>query len=686
MTRASKDLRALARMAGLDVDYVNWRGQPAIASDEAIRQMLAAFEPELGIAVEADDALAQLEQQQWSEVVGPAVVAWDGDLEVVMRVAADRDAAWTVDVEMEDGRAFTARGSLFDLPADSHAYPGGRAHCARRARVFLDGAWGYGTLTWRVGDTAGQAMVIAAPTRAWRPPGPASKCWGVFAPVYGLASRTSGAAGDLSSLRTLMRAVERSGGRYVATLPLLAAFFAESSGEFSPYSPVSRMFWNEVYLDLPRLGAELGVEVPVPAIASGRNIDYREQYAWRRPVIDRLTAACFADSARREAVCAWATEHGVWDYAAFRAIGEVRREPWRVWPEPTRSGIGVMRTREDALHSGAESVRVDSHVFAQWAMSQQLGALRNSKAALYLDLPVGVSIDAYDVWRYRHLFLTSLAAGAPPDALFLGGQNWGLPPVSPIALRRDKYRYWIDCVRHHVRVSGLLRIDHVMGLFRLYCVPEGRPATDGVYLRYPAGDLLAILTLESARAHCAVAGEDLGTVPDYVRPAMAKHGLYRLHVGQWHFPSHPGDVSDPAPADSIASLNTHDTATFAGWWTGADITDKRELGLIDEAQERSERQARDASKAAVAAMAADYPSSDPLQSAMTAVTVELARGPAAVVLVALDDVALERVPHNVPGTTSERPNWHRCVEGWETAVDSEVIQAVAAIRPRVVDA
>ena len=274
---------------------------------------------------------------------------------------------------------------------------------------------------------------------------------------------------------------------------------------------------------------------------------------------------------------AWAQQLGAYDYAAFRAIGEQRRTGWREWPAPWRDGTPVIETRSQALALGADGARLTSHVVAQWAMQQQLEALGTEHVGLYLDLPVGVNCDAYEVWRDRHLFLTELAAGAPPDALFLGGQDWGLPPLSPIALRRDRYRYLIRCVQHHMKVSRMLRIDHVMGLFRLYCVPHGRPATDGVYLRYPADELFAILTLESHRAGCALVGEDLGTVPDQVRPAMARHGMFRLHVGQWFFPPRIGDPPIASPPESVASLNTHDTPTFAGWWRGADIDDRRDL-------------------------------------------------------------------------------------------------------------
>jgi len=318
-------------------------------------------------------------------------------------------------------------------------------------------------------------------------------------------------------------------------------------------------------------------------------------------------------------------------------------------------------------------------------MQQQLEQLAGGKVGLYLDLPVGVNCDAYEVWRQRHLFLIDVAAGAPPDPLFLGGQDWGLPPLSPIALRRDRYRYFIRCVQHHMKVSSMLRIDHVMGLFRLYCVPQGRPATDGVYLRYAYDELFAILTLESHRNQCALVGEDLGTVPPQVRPAMARHGMFRIHVGQWFFPSTPGERPGPAPAAAVASLNTHDTATFAGWWRGGDIDDRRGLGLITAEQEAAERVERDAQRTALLAFAQASPSGiavgDPLtdvERAMVGATADLALGPAEVVLVALDDLALEPFPHNVPGTVDERPNWQRRIERWADALDEQRAAAPAA--------
>jgi 4-alpha-glucanotransferase len=690
-------LRELANAAGIDVTYTNWRDEPTSASDESVLAALRALAPDLGIKIDrAEDApaaLGVLERERWHRLVPHVVIGWDGSIVVPFSVPAESDFEWEIEVTTESGRVVRAHGKLFDLPADSHAWPGGVVHCVRRATVFLDGENGYHSAKWKTGGEQGEAFAIAAPTMAWGGPGHGPKRWGVFAPVYGLASQQTGQAGDLGTLARLFAAVERRGGRYVATLPILAAFL-DTPYQFSPYSPASRLFWNELYLDLAPLAAEVGIAVPsAPPLVPGTRIDYRAQYAWRRAALDPIANA-FALGAKGNTIDTWARETGAYDYAAFRAIGEQRRSGWWDWPAPWRDSVPMVETRSQAISLGADEHRVTTHVVAQWAMQQQLSALASSSSVgLYLDLPVGVNGDAYEVWRHRNLFITELAAGAPPDALFLGGQNWGLPPLSPAALQRDRYRYFIRCLQHHMRVSTMLRVDHVMGLFRLYCVPQGRSATDGVYIRYPAEELLAIVTLESQRARCAVVGEDLGTVPDHVRPAMARHSLFRLHVGQWYLPAEIGDAPGKSPAESVASLNTHDTPTFAGWWRGADIDDRRDLELIDAAQDQRERVERDTQRAALLAFAGANAATDSLtevERAMVAATTDLAVGPAEVVLVALDDLALDPFPHNVPGTVEQRPNWQRRVERWADALDENAASpaaaatmiAVTAARPR----
>lgn len=665
----SDRLRQLANAAGFDPEYKSYKGDHVSSSDETLRQALAT------IGIDADRADVEvLQKMGWQEIVPPVVLAWDGELKLPFSVPAESDDDWECEVTTEQGGLFRAHGRLFDLPGDGHAWPGGVVHCKRTATVYLEGQLGYHTLKWTTAGGHGEALVIAAPSKAWGQPGYGMKRWGVFAPVYGLASRETGPCGDLSTLKRLMDSVADRGGSYVSVLPILAQFLDEPYA-YSPYSPASRLFWNELYLDLGKLAPDVGLTLPkAPSIPIDTPIDYRDQYKFRRPIIDDIAKRLMADATFVAGVDVWARENGVYDYAAFRAIGETQRTGWGAWPAHLRDGTQFAATREAAVGLSENQTAVDTHVVAQWLMQAQLEQLSGGRVSLYLDLPVGVNCDSYEVWRWRDLFLTDLAAGAPPDALFLGGQNWGLPPLSPQALRRDRYRYFIRCVRHHMKVAGMLRIDHVMGLFRLYCVPSGRPATDGVYLRYHPEELLAILTLESRRHLCAVAGEDLGTVPEGVRPAMTRHGMFRLHVGQWGFPSQVGKQPDVSPAEAVASLNTHDTATFAGWWRGTDIDDQKDLGLINADNEAHQRAERERQKLAILAFAAPRAAEDTLtdvERAMVASMTDLALGPAEIVLVALDDLVLDPIPHNVPGTVSERPNWQRRIQNWSQALDVE---------------
>lgn len=673
----SERLRKLAKAGGFDPEYTSYKGEHVASSDETLRQALAS------VGIDADRAdVEQLERLRWErDMVPPVVLAWDGELRLPFHVPAEFDDDWECEVTTEEGGLFRAHGRLFDLPADGHAWPGGVVHCRRTATVFLEGQLGYHTVNWKTAGGEGEAMVIAAPSKAWGQPGMAAKRWGVFAPVYGLASPETGPCGDLSTLKQLMDCVGKRGGKYVSVLPILAQFLDEPYA-YSPYSPASRLFWNELYIDLGKIAPEVGVTLPkAPPIPVNTPIDYRAQYKHRRPIIEEFAKRLMADENFVAGIDSWAQEQGVYDYAAFRAIGENQRSGWGAWPDKLRNDTPFVTSRAAAIKLSENQTSVDTHLVAQWLMQSQLEQLQGGDVSLYLDLPVGVNCDSYEVWRWRDLFLTDLAAGAPPDALFLGGQNWGLPPLSPEALRRDRYRYFIRCVRHHMKVAGMLRIDHVMGLFRLYCVPSGRPATDGVYLRYHPEELLAILTLESRRNFCAVAGEDLGTVPDGVRPAMTRHGLFRLHVGQWAFPSEVGKRPDVSPAEAVASLNTHDTATFAGWWRGTDIDDQKDLGLIDDRNEAHQRAERERQKLAILAFAGPRPAEDTLtevERAMVATTTDLALGPAEILLVAIDDLVLDPIPHNVPGTVSERPNWQRRLQNWSQALRRETAPPAAA--------
>jgi 4-alpha-glucanotransferase len=307
------------------------------------------------------------------------------------------------------------------------------------------------------------------------------------------------------------------------------------------------------------------------------------------------------------------------------------------------------------------------HLYVQWLAHQQMEGVsataRKKNIKLYLDLPLGVHPDGYDVWRERRAFILETTVGAPPDAVFTRGQNWDFPPMHPERIREQGYRYLRACLRHQLRRAGILRIDHVMGLHRLFCIPHGMDASRGVYLHYRAEELYAILALESYYHKAIIVGEDLGTVPDYVRPAMKKRGFRGMYVLHYELASKPEKGGLPVPPDSVASLNTHDMPPFASFWEGRDIPQRRELGLLDEKGVRRERVDRqnmiEALEASLQRQGWLKKSAVDTYTIFKACLSFLAGSQAQIALVNLEDLWLEVQPQNIPSIIDEYPNWRR---------------------------
>jgi 4-alpha-glucanotransferase len=391
--------------------------------------------------------------------------------------------------------------------------------------------------------------------------------------------------------------------------------------------------------------------------------------AARRRVLEDLSRTFFAEGStqRRRAYAAFLRANkGVETYADFRAVTERQRKGWRAWPARLRNGT---------IRSGDyDPAARNYHLYAQWIVQEQLQGLAERANArgqfLYLDLPLGLNGAGYDIWRHRNLFLENVDGGAPPDPVFTQGQNWGFPPMNPEAMRQDRYRYFIAYVRNHLRFARLLRIDHVMGVHRLYCIPSGLGGENGVYLKYPAEELWAILALESHRHKAGIVGENLGTVPPAVNTAMAKHHIRGMYVIQYEIMEKPDDPAlKPPPERCVAGLNTHDMPPFRAFLDGADIEDRLDLGFLDTKAARSERQQRGKMKRALAAVvdrgAGRRPGGQPVPPGMGATYLRvlrfLARSRANIVLVNVEDLWQETRPQNVPATSAERPNWRRRV-------------------------
>ena len=657
-------LEELARLVGVETSFHDGLGQHRVCSESSLVAVLRSLGAPLDDARDAHDALRIAQLREWQSVLAPVTVAWDGRAPAlsIRLPESRRSGLLRLSVLLDDGDVFERDVQLESLPVVGSAEVDGSRSVELRVDVGRDLPLGRHRVAIDLGSEAWEGWLFSAPTRVHVDA--AASEWGLFIPLYALWSSRSTGAGDLTDLGTLVDLVGELGGGMVGTLPLCASFLGEVPHDPSPYAPVSRLFWNELYLDperVPELGssprareilASEAFRCEAAALRELPMVDYRRQMALRRRVLEELADTFFAanDGA---GLAEFVDGHPrVMDYARFRAAVETRGEVWYVWPD---------RMREGLLEPGDWDERaLRYHLWAQWRTTEQLGALcaraRAHGPGIYLDMPLGVHPDGYDAWRERDAFLAGCAAGAPPDMLFTGGQNWGFAPLSPHGLRADGYRYFTDCLRRQMELAGVLRMDHVMGLHRIYCVPPGADARDGVYVRYRAEELYAVLCLESVAHQTMIVGEDLGTVPDEVRAAMERHGLHRMYV--FPFELRPGQhpmIGEPRE-DSIASMNTHDMPAFEAWFTGRDADDRVALGLIDERAAEEERRGRGE---AVEALARELAVPCEPWPVLRASLERLASGRERLLLVGLEDLWLEPDPQNVPGTSTERPNWRR---------------------------
>ena len=574
----------------------------------------------------------------------------------------------------------------------------GKRYVARRSPLPRRLPDGYHDLHVEIGNRTWSALVVAAPVRAYDD---GARSWGAFLPLHAVHSANSWGVGDFTDLDALVRWVGAQGGRAVGLLPALAAFLGERPFEPSPYLPVSRLFWNELHVDprrLPefepceparRLAASRAFRRRVDALRAASLVDYREAMALRREVLESLARAIEERPGRvREDFRAWTKQHPVaQEYAAFRAIGERLERPWPAWP----AAMPPAEIRVEAVDRDV----IRYHLYAQWAAARQVARLANDAGArgvgLYLDVPVGVHPDGFDVWRHPALFARGAALGAPPDPLFADGQDWSAPAPHPEAARQDRYAYFRAGLTHQMEHATAVRLDHVMALHRLFWIPRGGAAADGAYVRYPADELYAIVCLESHRHRTRVVGENLGTVPRYVNAALSRHGLAQLHVAQFGIAPGAADPLTRVPRRAFACVNTHDTPTFAGFLAGRDIDGRVERGVLAagraaeehlrrqeevaalrgamarRSQRRLHEPAPRASATAIAgADGGGLPEDDPspeeavVLDLLCACLERLAHSEAGMVIVNLEDLWLEPNPQNVPGTgLREHPNWRR---------------------------
>jgi len=656
-----KRLLALAEAAGLVVDWVDADRRAQRVTPAVLRQILAGLELPAESPAQIEESLAQL-QQDADQVSLPPLLTLDAG--TPLDLSAHFPAGTPFELLHEDGSRHAGHldqaGRLNGL--DEIGY---QQLCLGARQLTLAVAPARGT---SLGDLTGSAR-------------PSS--WGLGVQLYALRRAGDGGIGDTLALQQLVAAAAAHGADGVAISPVHAMFSADTL-RFSPYSPSSRLFFNILHaapasllgeerlrqaIDAEGLGAELArlerlelLDWPAAARAKLRLL--------RRLFRDFVSG----DDPQRQDFLDFRRDGAepLENHCRFEALHGVHTrddEPcdWHCWPAQFRHPANPAVARFAAEHAD----EVSFHAFGQWLISrclartQQAARSAGMRIGLINDLAVGADVGGSQAWSRQAELLSTLRIGAPPDILNRSGQNWGLSAFSPRGLHRHGYRAFIEMLRANLAHAGGLRIDHVMGLERLWVIPQGADPADGAYLRYPLHDLLRLLALESRRHQALILGEDLGTVPAGFSAELAARGGLGMRVLLFER-DEQGSFAPAAawPDDALATTSTHDLPPLSGWWLGRDLDWQERLGLLDASALAAAREAREREREGLcAALAADagMPLDEPPSSAqvLDASIVFLARTPAPLVLLPMEDVLGLQEQANLPGTFDQHPNWRR---------------------------
>ena len=703
---AMTESEALARLAGcygILPAYHDIDGREHHTTDAARRTLLAA----MGIAADSEGAvrtsLNEWSAREWRTILPPAVVLRDrgGPLELRLRLPARlANAAIGWRIVAEDGSVHMVEcAKTADLRLVEHVEGEGGV---RSIHALTLGPLAHGYYRLTLLDDAGpigtSLLVVAPPTCYWPPVLEQDRrVWGPTAQLYTLRSRRNWGIGDFTDLALLARQWGSRGAGVVGLNPL-HALFPDNPQHVSPYSPSNRLYLNALYLDPEAIPDFAECEEAralvfrntfqhrLAALRAPELVDYVGVAKAKRLVLELLygsfrTRHLANSTSRAAAFRAFQDREGrpLRLHALFEALQErFRRKDesvtgWLQWPPPYRHPAHPSVARFEREHGE----RIEFFEYLQWNTALQLEAAKHNaqdqgmQIGLYGDLAVSVDPGGAEVWSGRDYFAMDASVGCPPDALGPAGQDWGLPPLLPHRLAEAAYEPFIRLLRANMAQPGALRLDHVMGLRRLFWIPRGSKAADGAYVSYPFDDLLGILALESHRNRCLVVGEDLGTVPDEVRVAMARERIlsYRVLIFERE---HGGDFKAPQRYEpqAIVAGATHDLPTLAGFWTGRDLVLREQLGLF------ANRESKDAEfwnrnedrhrllaalqREGLSPGPADTSPGAPMPAGLSqAVHAFLGRTPCKVMVVQVEDVIGVDTPVNVPGTINEYPNWRR---------------------------
>ncbi|MGW0565491.1 4-alpha-glucanotransferase [Streptomyces sp. NPDC003016] len=676
-------LARLAALHGVATSYQPSAHRTLQVPDDTVVAVLAALgvdarTPEaVRTALEAHEAAAR-------RLLPPTVVSWAGeDGPQPPPALAGLPAGTVLRIETEQGPAveWESQAPPHEEASGPVPGPGAAVPPPVTGEGWVQPPLGVHRLSVRTPDgTEDAATLVVAPGRVPQQPG---RVYGLLVQLYSLLSRRSWGMGDLGDLAELAAWSGRSlGVGFVQINPLHAAVPGAPTDP-SPYRPSSRRFPDPVHLrveDVPEYAhvpaadrarvdglLERAAALRDGVLDKGELIDRDAVWELKKEALE-LVRRVPPGPGRRAAYCDFLAEQGtaLEDHATWCALAEVHGSDWHAWPAALRDdprSAAVARARDELYD------RVDLHCWLAWLTDSQLAAAQHAAlgagmpVGIVHDLAVGVHPGGADAWAQQDAYARGMSVGAPPDAFNALGQDWGLPPWRPDALAATAYAPFRDLLRGLLRNAGALRIDHVMGLFRLWWVPEGRPPTDGTYVRYDADAMLAVLALEAHLAGASVIGEDLGTVEPGVRDALAERGVSGTSV-LW-FERDWAGTGEPLPPGAwrehcLATATTHDLPSTAARLTGEHVALRHRLGLLTRplADERAEASVEVADWLSYLARLGLLPEgAGDEEGGIRAVYRFLLRTPARMIGIWLPDTVGDRRPQNLPGTWDQYPNW-----------------------------
>jgi 4-alpha-glucanotransferase len=506
-----------------------------------------------------------------------------------------------------------------------------------------------------------EAPLIVAPPRAYR--GDFDRGWLVAVQLYGVRSARNWGIGDFTDLEALIELAGQLGADGIGLNPL-HALFDDRPADCSPYSPNSRLFLNALYIDVEKVpefqsGAFAEANGAIARLREGNIVNYRgvAELKWcaLRVAFEKFRAHPSAD--RKRDFDAFRAERAlVSRFACFEVLRRKFNKPWWEWPEQWRQPDEAKCAE---LRQGPDAAEIEFVEFVQWTADRQLRSCRDRarslgmKVGLYLDVAVGVQSDGFDAWNEQTAISRHLAVGAPPDPLNLAGQNWGLAGFNAAGLELKTFEPYREMLRASMRYAGAIRLDHVLGLKRLYLVPHGFAANNGVYVQMPFEALLAATAQESVAHRCVVIGEDLGTVPEGFREKMAEWGIWSYQVMMFERDDRGAFRGvDHYSANALVTFNTHDLSTYAGWRSFSDLKLKRSLGIDPGESDDARWHALTMLSDVLRHHAIDHHD-------LYAVAGFLAKTRSRLLAISLEDLLGVIEQPNIPGTVNEHPNWRQ---------------------------